>query len=145
MARGLGHHREVEQRSEEEEVEAYSDDDKGIDCESEDVSCPVILLTREEKKRLRRPWKYSLIIKLFDKRLSYAVLIRRLRLMWSLKGEIALTDVGCAFYVVRFSAMEDYEFVMTQGPWMIGDSYLTIRKWVPNFVPDEEPIRTLTA
>lgn len=64
--------------------------------------------------------------------------------MWSLKGEIALTDVGCAFYVVRFTSMEDYDFVMTQGPWMIGDSYLTIQKWVPNFVPDEEPICTLT-
>ncbi|XP_056690305.1 uncharacterized protein [Spinacia oleracea] len=41
--------------------------------------------------------------------------------------------------------MEDYDFVMTQGPWMIGDSYLTIRKWVPNFVPDEAPIKALTA
>jgi len=32
-----------------------------------------------------------------------------------------------------------------QGSWMIGDNYLTIRKWVPNFVPDEEPIRKLMA
>ena len=41
--------------------------------------------------------------------------------------------------------MEDYDFVLTQGPWMIGDSYLTIRRWVPNFVSDEAPIKTLTA
>lgn len=109
------------------------------------MNCPVILLSKEEKKRLRLPWKHSLIIKLFDKKLSYAVLIRRLRLMWSLKGEIALTYVGCAYYVVWFTSMVDYDFVMTQGPWMIGDSYLTIRKWIPNFVPDEEPIKTLTA
>lgn len=27
---------------------------------------------------------------------------------------------------------------------MIGDNYLTIRKWVSNFVLGEEPIRTLT-
>ncbi|XP_056688450.1 uncharacterized protein [Spinacia oleracea] len=113
--------------------------------EEEDESCPTILLTKEEKKRLHMPWTNSLIIKLFDKRLSYAVLIRRLRLMWSLTGEIALTDVGCAYYVVRFTSMADYEFVLTQGPWMIGDSYLTIRKWIPNFFPDEEPIKTLTA
>lgn len=64
--------------------------------------------------------------------------------MWSLKGDIALTDVGCAHYVVLFTSMADYDFVMTQGPWMIRDSYLTIRKWIPNFVPDEEPIKTLT-
>lgn len=66
---------------------------------------------------------------------------RRLRLKWSLKGDISLTDVGCAYYVVRLTSMEDYDFVMTQGPWMIGDSYLTIRKY---FVPDESPIKTLT-
>lgn len=47
--------------------------------------------------------------------------------------------------MVRFTSLEDYEFVMTQGPWMIGDSYLTIHKWVPNFIQDEEPIKTLTA
>lgn len=127
-----------------EEDELVSDDDLG-DSEGEDENCPLILLSKEEKRRLRMPWKYSLIIKLFDKRLSYAVLIRRLKLMWSLKGEIALTDVGCAYYVARFTSMADYDFIMTQGPWMIGDSYLTIRKWVPNFVPDEEPIKRLTA
>lgn len=78
-----------------EEEDLMSDDDL-VDNEEEDENCPVILLSKEEKERLRRPWKQSLIIKLFDKRLSYAMLIRRLRLMWSLKGEIALTDVGCA-------------------------------------------------
>ncbi|KAL2935658.1 hypothetical protein RDABS01_018776 [Bienertia sinuspersici] len=41
--------------------------------------------------------------------------------------------------------MEDYNFVLTQGPWMIGDSYLTIRKWVPNFISNESPIRFLTS
>ncbi|XP_010684971.1 uncharacterized protein LOC104899471 [Beta vulgaris subsp. vulgaris] len=32
-----------------------------------------------------------------------------------------------------------------EGPWMIGESYLTIRRWVPNFIADEAPIKTLTA
>ena len=47
--------------------------------------------------------------------------------------------------MVRFTSADDYEFVMTQGPWMLGDSYLTIRKWVPNFIADEAPMRHLTA
>ncbi|XP_021846727.1 uncharacterized protein [Spinacia oleracea] len=122
-----------------------SDDDLVPEDEQDGELCPTILLSKEEKARLRRPWLNALIIKLFDKRLSYAVLIRRLRLKWNLKGAIALTDVGCAYYVVRFSSLEDYDFVLTQGPWMIGESYLSIRKWVSNFVPDESPIKTLTA
>ena len=90
-------------------------------------------------------WRNAIIIKLFDKRMGYEALMRRLKFKWGPKGSIALTDVGHAFYVVRFTNYEDYEFVMTQGPWMIGDSYLTIRKWVPNFVADEAPMRHLTA
>ena len=61
-----------------------------------------------------------------------------------MKGDIALTDVGHAYYVVRFNHLADYEFVLSQGPWLIGDSYLTIRKWVPNFIADQEPIKKLT-
>ena len=41
--------------------------------------------------------------------------------------------------------MDDYQHVLTQGPWLIDDNYLTIRKWVPNFIPDEAPIKFLTA
>lgn len=71
--------------------------------------------------------------------------MRRLKSKWSLKGDIALTDVAHAFYVARFSNIEDYEFLLTQGPCMIGYNYLTIRKWMPNFIADEAPIKSLTA
>ncbi|XP_021747123.1 uncharacterized protein LOC110712972 [Chenopodium quinoa] len=97
-----------------------SDDDNLIEGEEEDSSCPIIRLTKEEKKRLRKPWKDALIIKLFDMRLSYDVLIIRLRVKWCLKGDISLTDIGCAYYIVRFNNLEDYEFVLAQGPWVIG-------------------------
>ena len=32
---------------------------------------------------------------------------------------------------------------MTQGPWMLGDNYLVIRDWVPNFIPEEHTITKL--
>jgi len=41
--------------------------------------------------------------------------------------------------------MEDYDHVMTNSPWMIGDNYLVIREWIPNFVPEEDHIKKLTA
>jgi len=60
------------------------------------------------------------------------------------EGDFSLIDVGYD-YITGFTNMEDYHHVLTQGPWLIGDNYLNIRKWVPNFVPDEEPIHVLTA
>ncbi|KAL2945369.1 hypothetical protein RDABS01_006127 [Bienertia sinuspersici] len=94
---------------------------------------------------MRQPWKHSLIIKMFDKTVGYMTLMRRLSRKWRLKGDFSLTDIGYAYYVARFTNAEDYNHVLTGGPWMIDDHYLTIRKWVPNFIPDNEPIKVLTA
>jgi len=38
-----------------------------------------------------------------------------------------------------------YEHVMVNGPWMIGDNYVMIREWVPNFVPKEDNVAKLIA
>ncbi|XP_048501488.1 uncharacterized protein LOC125497832 [Beta vulgaris subsp. vulgaris] len=122
-----------------------SDDDLAPEDMMEDERCPVILLSKDEKRRMRKPWRNSLIIKMFDGKVGYMGLMRKLKRKWSLKGELALTDIGCRYYIARFTNTEDYNFVLAQGPWMIDDCYLTIRKWVPNFVPDESPLKVLTA
>ena len=113
--------------------------------EEEDPLCPTILLTAAEKKVLREPWRNALIIRMFDKGIGYLQLKRRLKAKWALKEDFSLIDIGCDYYVTRFTNMEDYDHVMMNGPWMIGDNYLVIREWVPNFVPEEDHIIKLTA
>lgn len=93
---------------------------------------------------MRQPWRNSLIIKMFSGNVGYMGLMRKLKKKWNLKGELALADIGCKFFVARFTNVGDYNYVLTQGPWMIDDNYLTIRKWIPNFIPDESPIKVLT-
>ncbi|XP_021849548.2 uncharacterized protein [Spinacia oleracea] len=127
------------------EDEDVSDDDMALEDLVDDPRCPVILLSKEDKQRMRRPWKNALIIKMFDGNLGYMGLMRRLKKKWNIKGELSLTDIGCKYFVARFTNSADYNFVLSQGPWMLDDNYLTIRKWVPNFVPDDEPIKVLTA
>jgi len=110
----------------------------------DDPSCPTIRLTIEEKKHLRTTWRNALILTTFDKGIGYMQLKRRLELKWSLKGDFSLIDIGCDYYITRFPNMEDYEHVLTQGPWMLGDNDLVIQEWVPNFIPDEDCITKLT-
>lgn len=136
------HHNVMDNHEDEDDV---SDDDVAPEEYENDERCPAILLTKEEKKRMRRPRRHSLIIKMFDGNLGYMGLMRRLKKKWSIRGELALTDIGCRYFIERFTNEADYNFVLTQAPWMIDDCYLTIRKWVPNFVPDEAPITVLTA
>ncbi|XP_021735747.1 uncharacterized protein LOC110702350 [Chenopodium quinoa] len=129
----------------EDEEEIESDDENIPEEILNDERFPVIRLSKEEKARLRQPWKTSLIIKLFSGKIGYMGLIRRLKKKWNIKGELALTDIGCNYYIARFTNKEDYSYVLTQGPWLLDDNYLTIRKWVPNFIPEEAPIKVLTA
>jgi len=82
---------------------------------------------------------------MFDKVISYPQLKRRLKTKWALRGDFSLIDIGCDYYVTRFTNMKDYDRVMMNGPWMIGDNYLVIREWVPDFVPEEDNITKLTA
>ncbi|XP_021835968.2 uncharacterized protein [Spinacia oleracea] len=121
-----------------------SDDDEPPEGIIDDPRGPTILLSKEEKKRLRFPWKFALIVKMFDSKIGYMSLIKRLKKKWELKGGLTLTDVGHDYFIARFSAMVDYNHVLTQGPWMLDDNYLTIKKWVPNFIPDNAPMRHLT-
>jgi len=46
--------------------------------------------------------------------------------------------------ISRFSNKEDYDYVLTQGPWLVRDNYLTVHKWVLNFILNEELIWHLT-
>lgn len=126
------------------EDDEISDDDEVPEELEQDERCPCILLTRAEKRRMRHPWKQALIIKMFSGNVGYMGLMRKLKRKWSLKGDLSLTDIGHKYFIARFTNPADYHFVLTQGPWMIDDNYLTIRKWVPNFIPDDSPMRFLT-
>lgn len=55
--------------------------------------------------------------------------------------ELILTDIGHEYFIARFTNYADYNHVHTQGPWILDDNYFTIRKWVPNFIPDDSPLR----
>ena len=36
---------------------------------------------------------------------------------------------------MRFGLVEDYNNVLNGGPWFIGEHFLSIRRWEPNFKP----------
>lgn len=80
---------------------------------------------------------------MFDS-LGYMGLMKCLKKKWQLKGELVLTNIECKYFIARFSNAENYNHVLTQGPWLIDDSYVIIRKWTPNFISEEASINVLT-
>ncbi|KAH1131534.1 hypothetical protein J1N35_002912 [Gossypium stocksii] len=41
------------------------------------------------------------------------------------------------YYLVRFKDEEDYSKVLTEGPWIIYEQYLTVQPWSPTFSTDK--------
>lgn len=117
--------------------EEASNDDEGLQ-EDEDPNFLIVRLTRKEKTRLRRPWRQTLIVKVWGRSVSYNYLLRRLRTIWHPKAGMELIAIENDFFLVKFASMEDYSFAKYEGPWMVLDYYLIINSWTPNFDPTDD-------
>jgi hypothetical protein len=116
--------------------ECISEDEEDEDEED----CPVIKLSAEEKKRIRSPWRQTLIVKVMGRRVGYMYLIKRLKTLWKIQTDLELVDLGNDFFLAKFANEVDKEYALYNGPWMIADHYLTVRTWHPNFDPYEAKI-----
>ncbi|GKV28433.1 hypothetical protein SLEP1_g37492 [Rubroshorea leprosula] len=124
-------------------IPSYMEEESDIDDDPEDDT-PIVLLSRAEKRRIREPWMNAIIIKAFHpKPLGYNYVFPRVQAQWKPNGKWDFIDLGFDFFLVRFQDNEDLSKVIMGGPWFIGPYYLTIRRWEPNFDP-EEAIRTTT-
>ncbi|XP_028751595.1 uncharacterized protein LOC114711371 [Neltuma alba] len=101
---------------------------------------PEFVLSKRALQKIRKPFKLSLIVKLLGKRLGLNRMEQRIQKMWARSGVVSVVDLSNDFFVVNFSTMDDYELALLGGPWMISDSYLTVRDWKPNFDPKTEAI-----
>lgn len=119
----------------EREKEDEASDDDGYDEKDDTDECPLITLTKEEKVRIRRPWKQTLIIKVLGRTVGYTYLLKRLKTLWRPKAAMDLVTIENDYHLVRFSSIIDYEFAKLQGPWTVLDHCLAVKEWEPDFDP----------
>lgn len=77
-------------------------------------------------KEFRMPWKDAIFIKLLGKNIGFLTMRDRFRSVWKPVGGIDLVDIGHGFYLVKFDMEVDWEKVISGGPRMIFDHYLTV-------------------
>lgn len=78
-----------------------------------------IILTQEDKKYIYTPWNYSIIIKVFGKKINHMYLKRRLSLMWRLTEEIILIDLSYDYFIVKLLKEENAQKILQKGPWFV--------------------------
>ncbi|GAU27118.1 hypothetical protein TSUD_104270 [Trifolium subterraneum] len=102
----------------------------------DDDAGPDIPFTEEEISHWSIPWKHTLIVKTIGKEnVSFQALENHLQRSWTRNGgTINVTDMEDGFISVQFTAEDDYNYVLFQGPWKVDDDcYLTLQRWRPLF------------
>lgn len=138
---GMSFDTEMDEAIEEELDGDVSDDDQVV--EDNDGPWFSMGMSKEEKIKARRPWRWSLIVKLVGRNIGYYILLRRLQNLWKTQQPFMLIDLTNDFYIARFSNKQDYEGALFNGPWVIFDHYLHVRRWEPNFMARTAKIESL--
>ncbi|KAL4348482.1 hypothetical protein GQ457_17G005590 [Hibiscus cannabinus] len=71
----------------------------------------------------------AVVIRLLGKSIGYRALLNRVQALWNPKGDMCLIDLDNDYYIARFALEEDFQKVLSDGPWVIYGSYLTVQPW----------------
>ncbi|KAF7826344.1 ribonuclease H [Senna tora] len=110
--------------SEDDNSDPGKPDEERISVEKDAFDRINFKLSKREWKRLSKPFRKALIIKLL--------------------GEVELVDLGNDYYLAKFDTYADQDFALTGGPWIILDHYLIVRPWTSLFY-SKERIQKLAA
>ncbi|CAI0476375.1 unnamed protein product [Linum tenue] len=82
----------------------------------------------------------ALVVKALSRSVSYTAMSLRLNAIWAKAGGNQVTSMKKGYFLIRFTSSLAYERAITDGPWMIGSSYLTVHMWDKYFDPYEHEI-----
>lgn len=71
------------------------------------------------------------------------MLDNKLQLEWARVGSVRLVDMPNDHNIVQFTAMEDYQHALFQGPWIIADNYFVVQRRRPFFSLDTKVIQKI--
>ncbi|KAI0496208.1 hypothetical protein KFK09_022517 [Dendrobium nobile] len=80
-------------------------------------------------------WSLSLVGYSIGRRPFYEALLSVIKKTWTLKGELSLLTLDDGFFLLKFSAPEDYKMAWTGGPWFFFGKSFILQKWTPDFIP----------
>ncbi|KAI9120350.1 hypothetical protein K1719_007383 [Acacia pycnantha] len=96
----------------------------GIRVDCSNPLCLNFEFEEQERERLMKPFKRTLVVKLLGRQLSYGFMQKKLKQLWERKGSIE---------------------ALIGGPWVIADAYLNVSRWRPDFNPKNEKIDSVVA
>ncbi|KAL6569936.1 hypothetical protein OROMI_014450 [Orobanche minor] len=112
---------------------------------NDETPFPVISFDSKLEEEWRAPWENAIIIKTLGKSWNYPNLFNKLATLWNLTGDFELIDLGYGAYCLKGVVKKKSEWILTEGPWAIAGSFLSIRKWTPEFRVDDDKVDTIVS
>ncbi|MBA0711280.1 hypothetical protein Golax_010478, partial [Gossypium laxum] len=77
----------------------------------------------------------TVILKLLGRNIGYGALSlnNRINNLWKPFKPFQLMDIENGYFLAKFQCVDDYEKVLSQGPWLIYRQYLTVQPWTKDF------------
>nr|POE84565.1 hypothetical protein CFP56_71408 [Quercus suber] len=91
--------------------------------------------SKDFKHQIRSPWTKALLVKMYGQSVWFNYPHNNLLSLWKPAGRLDCVDLRHDFFLTRFLLKEDYETILRKGSWFIGEHFLSIRSWEPNFRP----------
>ncbi|XP_020692822.2 uncharacterized protein LOC110107027, partial [Dendrobium catenatum] len=89
-------------------------------------------------KAAKDEWGLSLIGYSIGRRPYYESLLSAMRKSWKLKGMMKLLSLSDGFFMLKFTAHEDFDMALAGGVWFFLGKPFVLQKWKPNFKPVRE-------
>ncbi|KAL4285114.1 hypothetical protein GQ457_16G010640 [Hibiscus cannabinus] len=98
-----------------------------------DGDFPSIRFSERVHERIDYGMRQAVIVRLLGRNIGYKTLFSRIKALWALKGSYQLVDLENSYFLVKLQLEEDYNRVLSDGPWTIYGSYLTVQPWSRSF------------
>ena len=106
-----------------------------MDVEGLNNGLLAVKLFPEVRKQIRSKWAHALLVKVFGRSVGFHFLRNKVMSLWKPAGRLDYVDLCKDYFLMRFGLVEDYNNVLNSGPWFIGEYFLSIQRWEPNFKP----------
>ncbi|KAI7985157.1 hypothetical protein LOK49_LG14G01351 [Camellia lanceoleosa] len=111
---------DLENLSSDEDLLSDGEGDKEIEVQAEweqmNPDIPKVTLPRTLIRKIRRPWKDCLIVRLLGRNIGFKVLCNRVHNLWGLQGDFEVVDLGVGFFLFKFEMKQDFGKVVLDGP-----------------------------
>ncbi|KAG5616857.1 hypothetical protein H5410_016681 [Solanum commersonii] len=76
--------------------------------------------------------------------MQHQLLKSRLKSLWKTTSNYILIDLGYDFYIAKLPTKDQLNHVLERRPCFVNSHFLSVQKWVPNFIANKETITNTT-